>query len=134
MAWYSKDVLEWPNGHPECITLAADSAIRDKREAIREVNEYIHQAGRDIEAARRAGGDAMVAIAEMVRRHIPEHNQEAIIQSLRMDLNVINYSHLNVEKPGLKYIMDLALEGGILTSPVDIDAFADESFAVDASD
>ncbi|MBW1861325.1 MAG: hypothetical protein JRJ02_02995 [Deltaproteobacteria bacterium] len=71
----------------------------------------------------------MVTITNMIRKHIPEHNEQAIIQSLRPDLNVINYRHLNVDKAGLKQIMDLAVEGGILREPIDIDAFADESFA-----
>ena len=52
---------------------------------------YLHQAGLDTEAALRKGGSDMVAISDMIRKHIPEHNQEAIIQSLRSDLNVINY-------------------------------------------
>lgn len=76
----------------------------------------------------------MIAISDMIRKHIPEHNQEAIIQSLRPDLNVINYSHLNVDEAGLKQIMDLAVEGGILKRPIDIDAFADTSFSTEITD
>ena len=129
VAWYSKDVLPWPKGHVECIALASDQAIKDKRAAINEVIYYIHQAGLDIEAARNEGGQAIIDIATMVRKHIPEHNEQAIIQSLRIDLNVINYQNLNTEKPGMKMIMDLAVEGGILRSPIDLDAFTDESFA-----
>ncbi|OUS23813.1 nitrate ABC transporter substrate-binding protein [Gammaproteobacteria bacterium 45_16_T64] len=129
VAWYSKDVMPWPKGHVECIALASDDAIKNKQEAIKEVIHYIHQAGLDIEAAREEGGDAMRDIAAMVRKHIPEHNELAIIQSLRKDLDVINYKNLNVEKPGMKMIMDLAVEGGILREPIDIDAFTDASFA-----
>ncbi|MEE8057373.1 MAG: ABC transporter substrate-binding protein [Pseudomonadales bacterium] len=129
VAWYSKDVLPWPNGHIECIALASNDAIRNKREAIKEVIYYIHRAGLDIEAARDEGGAAMKEIADMVRKHIPEHNELAIIQSLRKDLNVINYKNLNVEKPGMKMIMDLAVEGGILREPINIDAFTDASFS-----
>jgi NitT/TauT family transport system substrate-binding protein len=76
----------------------------------------------------------MAAITNMIRKHIPEHNEQAIIESLRPDLNVINYRHLNVDKAGLKQIMDLAVEGGILREPIDIDAFADENFATEITD
>ena len=65
----------------------------------------------------------------MIRKHIPEHNEEAIIQSLRPDLNVINYQHLNLDLAGLKKIMDLAVEGGILKKPINIKEFADTSFS-----
>ncbi len=134
VAWYSKDVLPWPNGHVECIAIATDDSIKNKKEALKEVLHYIHKAGQDIEAARREGGAAMIAISEMIRKHIPEHNREAIIQSLRPDLNVINYRHLNVDKAGLKHIMDLAVEGSIIKKPIDIDAFADERFATQITD
>ncbi|MEA1967229.1 MAG: ABC transporter substrate-binding protein [Thermodesulfobacteriota bacterium] len=129
VAWYSKDVMPWPNGHVECIAIATDKCIKEKTAALGEVIYYIHQAGLDIEAARRKGGSDMIAISDMIRRHIPEHNQEAIIQSLRPDLNVINYFNLNVDKAGLKQIMDYAVEGGILKKAINIDEFADESFS-----
>gem|GEM_PF-526082 len=134
VAWYSKDVIPWPHGHVECIVIATDVCIRTKTAALKEVISYLHQAGQDIETARRKGGKAMITISDMVRKHIPEHNQEAIIQSLRPDLNVINYSHLNVDTAGLKTIMDLAVEGGILKHPIDIDAFADERFSTRLTD
>ncbi len=63
-----------------------------------------------------------------MRKHIPAHTREAIIASLDPKLKVINYQYLNVDKAGLKQIMDLAVEGGILESPVDIDDFADMRF------
>ena len=129
VAWYSKDVMPWPNGHVECIAIATDDCIRNKREALKEVIYYIHKTGIDIEKARQQGGPAMTAISDMIRKHIPEHSHESIIQSLRPDLNVINYRHLNVDKGGLKQIMDLSVEAGILKKPIDIDAFADESFS-----
>ncbi len=129
VAWYSKDVMPWPKGHVECIALASDVAIKNKREALQEVIYYIHQAGLDIENAREEGGDAMKEIAAMVRRHIPEHNEQAIIQSLRKDLDVINYKNLNVEIAGIKMIMDLAVEGEILRESIDLDQFTDDSFA-----
>ncbi|MCH7839803.1 MAG: ABC transporter substrate-binding protein [Planctomycetes bacterium] len=129
VAWYSKDVMPWPNGHVECIAVATDDCIKTKQEALKEVIYYIHKAGLDIEAARVEGGPAMKAIAEMIRKHIPEHNEEAIVQSLRPDLMVINYRHLNIDKAGLKQIMDLAVEGGILEAPIKIDEFADTSFS-----
>ena len=134
VAWYSKDVIPWPNGHVECIAIATDECIETKAEALREVIYYIHKAGIDIEESRRKGGQAMVTISDMIRKHIPEHNREAIIQSLRPDLNVINYRHLNLDPAGLKQIMDLAVEGGILEQPIDIGMFADTSFATEITD
>ncbi|MBI9077077.1 MAG: ABC transporter substrate-binding protein [Desulfatibacillum sp.] len=134
VAWYSKDVMPWPNGHVECIAIATDKCIAEKKAALKEVIHYIHQAGMDIEEARRAGGAGMVAISDMIRKHIPEHSEEAIIQSLHPDLNVINYRHLNLDKAGLKQIMDLAVEGGILKKAIDIDAFADGSFATEITE
>ncbi len=131
VAWYSKDVLPWPKGHVECITLASNKAIEKKREAVKEVIYYIHKAGLYIEQAREKGGDAMLEIANMVRKHIPEHNIQAIIQSLRKDLMVINYKNLNVDKLGLKMIMDLAVEGGIVRKPINIDEFTDEGFSTE---
>ncbi len=102
VAWYSKDVLPWPNGHVECIAIAQDKTIAGKREALQEVIRFVHKAGEDIEQARREGGAAMKEIAAMIRKHIPQHNEEAIIQSLRPDLNVINYRKLNNDEAGLK--------------------------------
>jgi len=67
----------------------------------------------------------MIDIATMVRKH----NQEAVIPSLRIELNVINYKNLNVEKSDMKMIMNLAIEGGILRSPIDIDQFTDPAFS-----
>ncbi|MBF0189353.1 MAG: ABC transporter substrate-binding protein [Magnetococcales bacterium] len=128
VAWYSKDVLPWDKGHVECIAIAQDRTIDAKEEALREVIHYIHKAGDDIERARREGGEAMQRIAAMIRRHIPEHNEAAIIQSLRPDLNVINYHTLNNDPAGLKQIMDLAVEGGIISAPISINDFSDPRF------
>jgi NitT/TauT family transport system substrate-binding protein len=128
VAWYSKDVMPWPNGHVECIALATDEAIAGKFDAVKEVMAYIQRAGRDIEQARNAGGEALEAIVDIVRRHVPAHTSEAIVASLAPGLRVINYQYLNVDKPGLRQIMDLAVEGGILQEPVDIDVFADPRF------
>ncbi len=86
VAWYSKDVMPWPNGHVECIAIATNNCIRNKQKDLQEVIYYIHKSGLDIEIARRQGGPAMITISDMIRKHIPEHNQEAIIQSLRPDL------------------------------------------------
>ncbi len=133
VAWYSKDVMPWPKGHVECIMLAKDKAISEKGEALKEVIYFIHKAGKDIEDARRMGGKAMIEISNMIRKHMPEHTKEAIIQSLRLDLNVINYKYLNIDKKGLKLIMDYAVEGGILKRPVDIDFFSNESFRTDVT-
>ncbi len=134
VAWYSKDVIQWPHGHVECIALATDTAIADKFEATREVMAYIHRAGNDIETARELGGDALEEIITIVRKHIPTHNREAIIASLDPALRVINYHHLNVDKGGLAQIMNLAVDGKILSAPIDIDTFADTRFATTESE
>ncbi len=123
--------MPWPNGHVECIALATDRAIASKEKAIREVVHYIHRAGGDIELARKNGGQQLDVITEMIRKHIPEHNREAIIQSLRLDLDVINYRNLDVDenaKGSMRQIMELAIEGGMLKQRIDIDAFAEQRF------
>ncbi len=134
VAWYSKDVMPWPKGHVECIALATDSAIKEKFEAIHEVMKYIHLAGMDIEQARTQGGAALEEIVMIVQKYIPAHSREAIIASLDVKLKVINYQSLNVDKAGLKLIMDLAVEAGILKNPINIDTFADERFEVNSVD
>lgn len=131
VAWYSKDVLEWPKGHVECIMIASDDAIKNKKEALAEVIKSIHQAGRDIDAARQQGGEPLKEIAQTVNKYIPLHSVDAVTQSLRYDLGVINYSNLNVDADGLKYIMDLAVEGHVLKKAVDVNAFVDPSFSTD---
>ncbi len=128
VAWYSKDVMPWPNGHVECIAVAHDNAIKNKFLATKEVMHYIHQAGEDIEQARHQGGEALEKIVTIVRKHIPKHNRDAIIASLNPKLQVINYRHLDIDKPGLNMIMELAVEGQIIPSAIDIDAFADTRF------
>jgi NitT/TauT family transport system substrate-binding protein len=133
VVWYSKDVLKWPLGHVECIILASDTAIKQKRDALQEVITSIHQAGRDIDAARAKGGQALEEVAQLVHTYIPAHTVKAVMESLRTDLAVINYANMNVDKAGLKYIMDLAVEGKILKQGIDIDAFTDASFATDIS-
>jgi len=132
VAWYSKDVLNHPNGHVECIIIAKDEVINTKREALREVIYFIHKAGQDIETARRNGGDELAKIITMIQKHIPQHTKAAIIESLRPDLNVINYRNMNVDdeaKESLKIIMELAVEAGFLKKKIDIEALADESFS-----
>jgi len=128
VVWYSKDVMPWPGGHVECIVLATKKAIKDKQKAVGEVMHAIHKAGEDIERARLEGGQALEDIVTIVRKHIPLHTPSAIRASLDPKLRVINYQDLNVDKPGLKLIMDTAVEGKILKEPVDIDAFADTQF------
>lgn len=131
VAWYSKDVMPWKHGHVECIALATNNAINKKFNAVNEVMNYIHLAGEDIELARKEGGAKLEAIVKIVRKHIPSHTRKAIIASLNPKLWVINYQHLDIDKAGLKQIMDLAVEGGILKKPVDINAFADTRFKHD---
>lgn len=128
VAWYSKDVMVHKNGHVECIALATNRAIKDKFKAIKEVMHYIKKAGADIEKARKIGGDELEKIVQIIRKHIKAHTSKAIIASLDYDLNVINYKHLNIDKAGLKQIMDYAYEGKIITEKIDISLFADDRF------
>ncbi len=123
VAWYSKDVLPSKHGHVECITLASDTVLEQSPIAVQEVIEAIQQAGRDIEAARKEGGEALNDIVAIIRHHIPSHTKAAIVKSLDPALRVINYEHLNVDPEGLRVIMDLALEGDILSAPIDIENF-----------
>ena len=132
VAWYSKDVMPWPEGHVECIVLAQDQAIEQKFAATQEVMRYIQQAGRDIETARNQGGAELEKIIQIIRKHIPAHTHDAILASLDPNLRVINYNYLNVDKGGLKQIMDFAIEGGIISSTIDIDSFADQRFGTDS--
>lgn len=134
VGWYSKDVMNHPQGHVECVVIAKDEVIAKKRQALQEVIYFIHKAGQDIEQARRNGGEEMDRIIAMIRRHIPKHTREAILESLRPDLYVINYKNMNVDqqaKESLKKIMDLAFEAGFLKKKIDINALADESFATE---
>ena len=133
VAWYSKDVMPWQHGHVECIALATDRAITGKFEAIREVMSFIRMAGEEIEQAREEGGERLESIVRIVQKHIPAHNRDAIIASLNPELRVINYQNLNIDKAGLRQIMDLAVEAGILKQPVHIDSFADERFNADGA-
>ncbi|MBF0224167.1 MAG: ABC transporter substrate-binding protein [Desulfobacterales bacterium] len=133
LAWYSKDVIIWPNGHVNCIAVATVSCIQNKKEALKEVITYLHQAGMDIEAARTKGGRDMVDLIDTIRLHIPEHNEEAIVQSLRSDVNVINYKNLNVDINGLKFIMKLAIDAGIMKQNIDMEKFVDQNFSTNIS-
>lgn len=134
VAWYSKDVLPSDKGHVECIIIAHSASISGKEAAMKEVIHYIHKAGQDIEAARDAGPEALKEIAAMVRKHIPLHSEEAILASLDRSLDVISYRNLNVDQDGLIDIMDLAVEAGVLDSPIDVPDFADDRFSTDVTD
>ncbi|MCP4695322.1 MAG: ABC transporter substrate-binding protein [Gammaproteobacteria bacterium] len=129
VAWYSKDVLQWPKGHVECIVIAGDKAINNKRKAVEEVIYYLHQAGMDIHNAREAGRAELVKIARLIRKHIPSHTEEAIVQSLDKQLDVIDYVDLNIDKGGLKQVMDLAVEAGVLKQAIDIERFGNDAFS-----
>jgi len=129
IAWYSKDVMKHKGGHLGCITLAKNSTIKNKFMALNEVIYYIQKAGADIEDARRNNPKALEDIVNIIRKHIKEHTREAIIASLDFKLNVINYKNLNIDKPGLKQIMDYALEAGVIKNKIDIEEFADDSFS-----
>jgi NitT/TauT family transport system substrate-binding protein len=82
IAWYSKDVMKWPNGHIECIAIGSDNAINTKYKAMQEVMEYIKIGGEDIEKARNAGGAELDEIVAIVRKYIPTHTSDAINASL----------------------------------------------------
>jgi NitT/TauT family transport system substrate-binding protein len=132
LGWYSKDVMHNEQGHVECVIIAKDGVIRDKREALQEVIYYIHKAGQDIENARLEGGAAMSEIVRMIRKHIPAHSKESILVSLRADLNVINYHNLGINISALdsiKEIMNLAVEAGFIKHKININDLADRSFS-----
>lgn len=134
VGWYSKDVMHHKNGHVECIVIAKDKVIHEKRKALQEVIKYIHMAGRDIESARLNGGKEMDDVVQIVRKHMPSHSKEAIIQSLCADLHVINYNNLNVDshaKESLRHIMNLAFEAGFIEKKIDINEMSDDSFNTD---
>lgn len=131
VAWYSKDVIQWPKGHVECIAIATDKAIEHKSFAVQEVMAAIHQAGEDIEQARGVGGESIEAIVQIVQKHIPTHGREAILASLDPRLRVINYQDLNIDKAGLRHIMELAVKANILKQPIDIEAFSAPQFRVE---
>ena len=128
IAWYSKDVLPWKHGHVECIALATDKIINSNPQAIKEVMDYIKLAGQDIERAREVGGDQLNEIVSIIRKHIPAHTEKAIKASLDPNLRVINYHNLNIDKEGIKLIMDLGVEGGVLKAPINIEEFAAPRF------
>jgi NitT/TauT family transport system substrate-binding protein len=136
IAWYSKDVMPWKYGHVECITLATDTAIKNKTKALQEVSYYLQKAGQDIEKARKGSSSSssskeLEEIIKIIRKHIPSHTVDAIKASLRDDLRVINYTHLNIDKKGLELIMNYAIEGKVLKKGLNVNEFADESFAID---
>ena len=128
VAWYSKDVMPWKDGHVECIAIATDIALKTKFKAVLEVKMFIQKAGQDIEVARKEGGEKLEAIVEIVRKHIPAHTREAIVASLDPELRVINYENLDIDVGGLKQIMDYAIEAGIISEAIDIEVFADHRF------
>lgn len=133
VAWYSKDVMKWPKGHVECITIASDDALDSKYEAVKEVVESIHKAGEFIEQARVEGGSKLEQLILLIRKHIPAHTADAIRASLDPGLKVINYQDLHIDKAGLEYIMEYALDGKILKHGIDVNSFMDKRFLPDAS-
>lgn len=125
VAWYSKDIIKSDNGHVECIAIATDDAIGNKNKAVTEVFEAIKRAGKLIETARKNGGEELQHLIDLIQKHIPAHSDDAIITSLDPHLRIINYDNLEVDKPGLKVIMNFALESGVLKQPVDLNVFSD---------
>lgn len=125
VAWYSKDVLPSSKGHIDCIMVALDEAVAGKTRALWEVVYYIHQAGKDLEEASANGPAALQEYVDMIRKHIPQHSEEAILASLDRNLKVIGYNDLEIDIEALKEIMDLAVEAGVLSAPIDLKKFAE---------
>lgn len=73
---------------------------------------------------------ALKYIVNIVRKHTSRYSKKSIIASLSAEFNVVNYRHLNIDKPGLRQIMDLACEAEILNKAIDIDDFSDERFGL----
>lgn len=129
VAWYSKDVLKTEHGHIDCITLGSNQALTHKTKAVKEVISAIKQAGKLIETARKANGPELREIIQIVQKHIPSHSTAAIIASLDPEQRIINYDQLEIDMTGIKMIMNLALESGVIKQPVDLNEFSVESFA-----
>ena len=132
VAWYSKDILKHKFGHIECVIIAKNKTIKEKYRALKEVIYYIHKAGRDIETARYKKGKDLEDIVTMIQKYIPSHTKEGILQSLRTDINAINYKNLNIDsnaKESLEQIMNLAFEAGFIKQKVNLDNLCDESFS-----
>ena len=130
VAWYSKDVLKWEHGHVECLIIATDAAIKNKSAALKEVIQYVHQAGVDIQVAVTNRGTELDEIAKIINtKYIKAHSEESIKASLDGEVNAINYVHLNNDEAGLKMIMDLAVESGVMKSPISINDFSDNTFS-----
>lgn len=131
LAWYSKDVMRAPLGHVGGLLIAKRHVMDNKREALQEVVDAIHQAARDIEAARRERGEKMGALIEMIQRWMPDHTADTIREVLTSRIDTINYNNLAVTDSaieGVREIMRLAHEAGILRQEADLDQMADSSF------
>jgi NitT/TauT family transport system substrate-binding protein len=127
IAWYSKDVLVWPNGHVECIVIASDKALREKRAAVVEVLQAINQAGKELETARKGDEALMGRLVGYIQEHVPEHSRTGILDALDIERGGIRYDHLSVDDNAvgsLREIMSLAIEAGILEEYVDLESFA----------
>jgi NitT/TauT family transport system substrate-binding protein len=137
VAWFSRDVLQWPNGHVECILIATDAAIEEKKAAVREYMDSIEAAGARLEVLRKQGGTALKPVIEAIRKHLPEHTESGIREALDPGIGGIRFDHLRVDANAigsLRAIMELGIEGGILEHPVDLKAFAKTPLWEDAPD
>ncbi len=129
IAWYSKDVLKWPNGHVECIIIASDKALEEKRAAIMDVLKAIQKAGAHIEEIRRQDEESIQKLAAVIRSYVPEHTDAGVSAALDPESGGIRYDSLELDDNAigsLSQIMNLAVEGGILERPINLRSFVDE--------
>jgi NitT/TauT family transport system substrate-binding protein len=129
VVWYSKDVMKDPKGHVECVILASARALSEKKAAIGEVMTAIHNAAKELDRAIHGDGVELTKIATMLHNeYVPAHSVAAILRALDKRVEAINYRDLNVDKPGMSVIMNLAIKAKLIQAPLDLDKFADTSF------
>jgi NitT/TauT family transport system substrate-binding protein len=129
IAWYSKDVLNYPKGHVDCIIIATDDTIKNKRAALAEVIEAIHRAGAELQGAIDGGEQDLLSLTTLIsKRYVPTHRPDVIAAGMSKRIGAINYNDLNVDIGGLKQLQDIGLASGLQRGRIDLAKFADASF------
>lgn len=130
IVWYSKNVMKHPKGHVDCIIIASNNAIKNKRAALAEVIESLHKSGAELQAAIQSGDKELLQIATSISEiYIPAHKPDVIAKSMSKEIGAINFNDLNVDMEGLKQLQDLGMASGFQSSAVDLEKFSDRSFA-----
>lgn len=130
VVWTSKQIIETQFGHVECIIIATDDAIKNKRDALAEVLNAIHLAADQLQNAIDGDDQKLSEFADVIQKnYVQSQKVEYIKASLSKQAGIINYRSLDNDHDGLKQIMDLAVEARIMDSAIDITSFADDSFS-----